>query len=356
MKKIILHAASFDTFWAHYNVHQDKHFINELYKLGYQFLLSNETTINDEDYILFSEVSSLGAQSLHISYRGIWRNIKDKIKRLTGLTRVPRPPDIYRQCKANGTLGRTMLIIFEGKLAAPDNHLPKLATLCPYALTWNDELADEKHFIKYHWPQPQEWPEFEFVPYQEKKLLTNISANKYSTHKLELYSARRASILYCEKRLQDQFDLYGIGWNEPATRLQRLGFPVPKFKSYRGEVISKADIFSKYRFALIYENAMVPGWITEKVFDCLRSDCIPIYLGAPNIQEHLPSDIFIDRRNFRNDEELVNYILSIDEYQYNKFRERIVAYLDSDDFRKNLSTALARKIVEVIRKMTVVTT
>ncbi len=353
MRRIILHATSFKSFWAHYYLYEDNSFYEEFAKLGYQLLLSNQTIITNEDYILFVEARSLGYFKCvlpHLQFsakiRYLIRYFLNKFKPNSHLNL-----NIYKQIRKTKTLHRTLLLIFEGKIDAPENHSLELGKLCNIIFTWNDDLVDDRKFKKINWPQPVKWPEFESVPFSKKKLLTNISANKYSSNSLELYSLRRESILFFENRLGDQFDLYGIGWNEPANIWQRrFGVPFVKFRSYKGRVNSKAETFSKYRFALIYENAQVPGWITEKIFDCLRSECIPIYFGAPNVQMYIPSDIFIDRRKFVKDEEILNFILSMDEHVYSKYIERISHYLKSAEFMNHLSTALAARIVEAIER------
>ena len=40
------------------------------------------------------------------------------------------------------------------------------------------------------------------------------------------------------------------------------------------------------------------GYITEKLFDCLYAGTIPLYLGAPDILEYVPEDIFVDCRRY----------------------------------------------------------
>jgi hypothetical protein len=39
-------------------------------------------------------------------------------------------------------------------------------------------------------------------------------------------------------------------------------------------------------FHLVIENCRYPGYFTEKLMDCLRCKCVPIYWGAPNIGEY----------------------------------------------------------------------
>lgn len=43
---------------------------------------------------------------------------------------------------------------------------------------------------------------------------------------------------------------------------------------------NKAEYLKQYRFYICPENASVEGYVTEKVFHCIGSGCIPIYWGA----------------------------------------------------------------------------
>ena len=41
------------------------------------------------------------------------------------------------------------------------------------------------------------------------------------------------------------------------------------------------------------------GYISEKIFDCFFAGTVPLYLGAPDIEDYIPADTFIDLRQFR---------------------------------------------------------
>jgi len=55
----------------------------------------------------------------------------------------------------------------------------------------------------------------------------------------------------------------------------------------RGE--SKTDAMKHYKFCATFENSLVPDYVSEKLWDGMSAGCLPIYYGAPNIQEHLPA-------------------------------------------------------------------
>ncbi len=337
MKILMLHAADFNRFWAHYYFYKDPFFINELEKLGYRLVLSTQTKVVDCDKVLFVEATSVGLHRFRLKSK-----IGKLIRKLSGCARR----DLYQELKECDMLGKAALAALEVESQLPENGSSKLHSLFPVVFTPNDNLVDNKHIFKMCSPQPVNWPTVEPIAFANKKLLTNISSNKYSKHELELYSARRRDILYCSAKLPDDFDLYGFGWNAPVTSGQRtFKFLTPIYSSYKGVVSNPADIFPKYRFALCYENASILGNIDEKIFQCMRSDCVPVFLGAPNVKKYVDEEAFIDRRRFNSEDDLKRYLVEMTEGEYENYRKAIKSYLASQRFASFLSPAFAETII-----------
>jgi len=76
---------------------------------------------------------------------------------------------------------------------------------------------------------------------------------------------------------------------------------------------TKQQIISQYKFTIAIENALVKDYVTEKFFDPLFVGSVPIYLGAPNIDDFAPGNrCFINIRDFNSPEALAKYILELD--------------------------------------------
>jgi hypothetical protein len=234
------------------------------------------------------------------------------------------------------------LFLNEPPAVLPQNWDPRIHRLFPSIFTWNDDYVDNKRFHKFRWPLTGRFPDVPDIPYGDRKLLANISGNKFSTYPHELYSARRETIEFFEQHYPQQFDLYGTGWNQS-------GIGQAHFSSYRGTVKDKWDVYPQYRFGLCYENMCdEPGYITEKIFDCMRAKCVPVYWGAPNITQYVDGETFIDRRNFKSSVELANFLVSMTENEYAQYRQAIQAYLRSDRFAAFLPPAFADNVIRVL--------
>lgn len=227
--------------------------------------------------------------------------------------------------------------------------------------TWHDDLVDGHRFIKLNFPNPLEVRE---VPsFSERDLLVClISANKSVTKPStnELYSQRVKTIQWFERHAPRDFELYGIGWNQPQRRSGLIGAVVFKlrqrvsllnpstpFPSYRGPVQTKASVLRRAKFSICYENVQnAPGYITEKIFDCFLSGCVPVYWGAPNITKYVPSNCFIDRTQFKDHESLYQHLKSINAVRYQEYQSAIQQYLLSEQSKPFGSQWFAETIVQ----------
>jgi len=82
---------------------------------------------------------------------------------------------------------------------------------------------------------------------------------------------------------------------------------------------SKHEILRGYRFALAFENSIAPDYVTEKFFDALIAGAVPVYLGAPNVEDFAPGDrCYLSVRDFSSPRELAAYLrhLADDEADY----------------------------------------
>lgn len=312
-----------------------------LLQLGYRLVTSDDNSLEDCAWVLFYDTKSA---FLYNGLRGLARKLKAHLlgKRLFR--------ELYFECVHAGFEKQIALFLWEGPSVSSSNWDRKLHNRFPVIFTWNDAFVDGQKYHKINWPQTRQFPPVPKVPFAQKKLLVNISMNKYSHHFQELYSSRRATIRHFERELPDDFDLYGVGWNRPVGLVERaLPFAYRKYPSYRGTVRHKWDVLPYYRFSVCYENLRdEPGYITEKIFDSMRAGCVPIYWGAPNITDYVDKEAFIDRRKFKSDKELEVYIVGISEKEYGCYLEAMESYLASSRFAQFLPPAFADTIIRVL--------
>lgn len=201
--------------------------------------------------------------------------------------------------------------------------LVTLSTLFDAVLTWNPSLAELDGFYEYNIPQYLRAEEGSPPPFEDQSLLTNVSSRKYSNHPEELYSEREFVIKYYDEHRPEAFNLYGQYWNQPprpADIFYQREFPREEYDVYRGLADSKVEVYRDHRFALCFENMTgIDGYLTEKLFDCLRAGAVPVYWGAEDVTDYVPTECFVDYREFGSPVALDAHLRSIDEAEYREY-------------------------------------
>jgi alpha(1,3/1,4) fucosyltransferase len=108
-------------------------------------------------------------------------------------------------------------------------------------------------------------------------------------------------------------DIFGQGWPNGISRENS------RFHQRRER---KKDILDNYNFNLCFENTVFPKYITEKIWESIESNCLPIYYGCSksSIYEIFPDKSFIDYSEFKVPEELIQFIENISQKE---FRDRM---------------------------------
>lgn len=230
---------------------------------------------------------------------------------------------------------KNILFCFDSPIITPFSHMKSLHLFFSKIYTWDDSLIDEKRYFKMHFPQLSTNIRTTPKPFHEKKFLVLINAKKSSPlvfkliakYKTDLYKERLNVIHFFEKHQSNLFSFYGRGWNSENKTYQ----------TYKGEIPTdkKIETLSNFKFCICFENSIAPGFITEKIFDCFKARCIPIYWGAPNITKYINKDCFIDFRDFMDYEKLLHYLEDMSEKTYNKYLESIEAFLHDSKTRED---------------------
>jgi hypothetical protein len=76
---------------------------------------------------------------------------------------------------------------------------------------------------------------------------------------------------------------------------------------------AKQQTIARYKFTFAFENAISRDYVTEKFFDPLLAGSVPVYLGAPNVEEFAPGrQCFIDASHFDTPQALARYLMQLD--------------------------------------------
>lgn len=254
-----------------------------------------------------------------------------------------KPNEFFSKLKK---LGKPMVLVASESLAVlKSNRDRKVLSLFDHVFTYDDkllrdDLSNRMSKFNYTFSFP---PEVVPSDFGKNKLLCLVQSNKRSSHKHELYSERVRIVRWFERFYPDEFSLYGHNWDRPEKAMvpwfrrkilhhgpwKRL-FARP-FTSYQGQVVSKHEIYQKFKFSLCFENvADISGYLTEKIFDAMLAGNIPIYRGADNICEYVPQDCFIDYRKFKTLKELYQFLSNFTSEDYLEFIKAVNRFITSE--------------------------
>ncbi|BCG89158.1 alpha-1,3-fucosyltransferase [Mesorhizobium sp. 113-3-9] len=71
---------------------------------------------------------------------------------------------------------------------------------------------------------------------------------------------------------------------------------------------TKIETIARHKFCFATENSIEPDYVTEKIYDAFAAGTVPIYLGAPNVDEFVPANSYIDANAFPNARDLAAYL------------------------------------------------
>jgi hypothetical protein len=275
---------------------------------------------------------------------------------------------------------RNYLILYETHLTVPRNADYHYLNQFDFIFSWDRNLLEHgfedgkgnlissARFVEIYHPNPipvECTADFQSPSFDQRQdFACLIGSNRHANliDERELYSERVKAIRWFEANALSDFHLYGNGWKVPQKRLGRLGrlryrleklFPwltgQPVFPSYLGPAKTKYEVLNRTKFCICYENARdIPGYITEKIFDCLFAGCIPIYWGDAAISRFVPESCYIDFQKFQSYQDLYQHLTLMSPERFAQYQEAAQHFLKSELFLPFRSESFAFAIVNKI--------
>ena len=120
-------------------------------------------------------------------------------------------------------------------------------------------------------------------------------------------------------------------------------------KTNYSPIVERFEVISKYKFNFCPENSSFYGYVTEKPFQSMLCGSVPLYIGAPDVEDILSDGTYIDVRRFGANE-LVNYIKNMSDKEYNGYRKRMKKFVTTEKSNIYSSYNFAQKLVKVLEE------
>jgi hypothetical protein len=274
--------------------------------------------------------------------------------------------ELHINCRRQDPSARAYVYLYENPLIRPLNRNRRALSRYTKWFTWDESLMNDPRAVRLFYPNNIEANNFP-GPEERDFFCVLVASNKALTFtdKRSQYESRIKIINWFERYAPVDFYLFGAGWDRPAAfsgRLGRVYNQIQKiityfrpnrkpFKTWRGRIENKTDILKRARFCIAHENCRdLPGYITEKIFDCFRAGCVPVYVGPSEIHNYIPSKCFIDGRKFENTEKLNSFLRLISDSEYRDYQKNIKKFLRSEQAIIFSNEYFVKKIVDDIFK------
>jgi hypothetical protein len=165
----------------------------------------------------------------------------------------------------------------------------------------------------------------------------------YVSYRGELLTYRVTVARHFISYAPNTFDLYGVGWDED-TETQKLCRGVPESGALH--------LAGNYRFYLAFENHQSEtSLISERIWDGLYGDSVPVYRGNKRLARQIPQECFINADSFTNAKQMLDFLVSMKEDEWERYHNAGQEYIRGRKVERFLPDAAADDLLIPVLKM-----
>jgi len=273
----------------------------------------------------------------------------------------PTPKEII-EFKRQNPRKKALVILLETSLGAAYAFDPRNHESFDAVLTYKLRLVDHKKYFPMR-PRAYERSRIRVgKPFAERRVGCLVGVNRKFRYRSGIMVGRagwhfslshRLDYVFCPGELLTYrsrvgrlctqyspgiFDIYGEGWEiYPETRNRCLGIPK----------VSTIEYIGGYRYYFAFENHRdEESLISERIWDSLWGDAVPVYYGNPNLSKYVPKECFIDATDFASPSEMLAWLTQASEREWSKYHDAGRAFLYSRAIEPCLPEARGNDLLE----------
>lgn len=152
-------------------------------------------------------------------------------------------------------------------------------------------------------------------PFDRKSIVTLMTAKRHATlmHGKDVSLATWRVNFALEMYAKGNFDVFGREWPDGVA----LG--ESRYKDRRN---AKAEILKGYNFNFCPENTSWDYYVTEKFWEAITGNCMPIYVCNATLPMSLPAELFVNCATTTTSEEVSDVVQSM---KFSEFAARMNA-------------------------------
>ena len=175
----------------------------------------------------------------------------------------------------------------------------------------------------------------------KSKKISSVVTNSYNSYYFQFENRELNRIIYKDrvdtinKLIEDFTEIDVWGTYQPNNNV-----------NCHGDAWNKLLSLKEFKFSICFENTIQKNYISEKFWDCILTDTVPIYFGCSNILDYIPENCFINLTDHIDDYTYVknklSYIIENCDEMYNLYLSNIKTLKNS--FKENKTFNLWERI------------
>jgi len=251
-------------------------------------VLGESEGMTTEEYDRRSQDSLHRVDIVDGKWYGYGRKVEDKIKIWSNLNIVRSEP-CDTPCEYTHDMNGADAYVYERRGYVPTNQSPSVYMQMEGEHYYPIKLDGYEVENTYRWSSPILKPYYELIHYKGEKNILNKPEGHINGM---TFLARNCHSKNGREELVRQLQSRGIRIDSMSSCLHNTAKPSHD---------NKIEIMKPYKFHAAFENGNVIDYVTEKVYLALAAGTLPVYLGAPNIQDFVPEGSIIDASQFTFD-------------------------------------------------------
>lgn len=273
------------------------------------------------------------------------------------------PADVVELKKKHPHL-KTIFVLFETMLGGQYTFNPRNHEGFDAIITHDDRLVDHRRYFPM---RPRAYYRERIktgLPFEQRRVGCLVGTNRKMTYRSGIFTQKKGwyfswsdwfDYVFCPGQLityrsevgrlcaqypAGTFDIFGEGWDLQAETHQAcLGIPKAATIDYCGN----------YRYYFAFENhSGEHSVISERIWDALWGDTVPVYYGNKNLQRYIPRECFIDASSFDSPKEMLDWLVRASESEWSRYREAGREFIRGSQVEKYLPDAFAEEFLRPI--------
>jgi len=143
-----------------------------------------------------------------------------------------------------------------------------------------------------------------WILYDNPKLLVKQS--------IDIAAVLREKVGFCDIVVSNPYAKKRIDFFHRLSKYKKVDSGGRLLNNIGGAVHNKRDFIRNYKFTIAFENSSYPGYTTEKIFEPMLENSIPIYWGNPLVHLDFNPASFINFHACKNEDEVIERIVELD--------------------------------------------